>query len=162
METIQNNESHSELCAAQVWDSLESSQLSLLASFDNALSQTSGIGYLWFRVLDALSQSTGGLRLQELAEKVYHSQSGTTRLVDRLVHEGLVERHNCDSDRRVIYARLTPSGVERHQNVSQIWGKLLENHFWSALNDQDRADLSRVSQKLMANGAKPICLNSLI
>jgi DNA-binding MarR family transcriptional regulator len=162
METITYNKNDSELHAARVWDNLESSQLSLLASFDNALNQTSGIGYLWFRVLDALAQSEGGLRLQDLADRVFHSQSGTTRLVDRLVQEGLVERHNCDSDRRVTYARLTLTGAERHQKIKQIWEKLLENHFWNALDPQDQSDLARICKKLLVNGSKPVCLSSLI
>jgi DNA-binding MarR family transcriptional regulator len=39
------------------------------------------------------------------------SQSGVTRLVDRLQQRGLVVREPCPEDRRVLYARLTPEGA---------------------------------------------------
>jgi DNA-binding MarR family transcriptional regulator len=40
------------------------------------------------------------------------SKSGVTRLVDRLATRGLVERAACPTDRRVIWAGLTPQGRE--------------------------------------------------
>lgn len=149
------------LSPSVIWDSLESSQLSLLAVFDRSLQEVCGIGYLWFRVLDALAQSNDGLRLQDLAEKVYHSQSGTTRLVDRLVGDGLVERRNCAADRRVIYAILTASGREKHAAAQMVWQKLLQSHFWDALDAEERSALQRISAKLAQNGAKPVCLHAL-
>ncbi|HET8777796.1 MAG TPA: helix-turn-helix domain-containing protein, partial [Candidatus Limnocylindria bacterium] len=40
------------------------------------------------------------LRMSDLADRLLLSRSGATRLVDRLVADGLVERVVCDSDRR--------------------------------------------------------------
>jgi DNA-binding MarR family transcriptional regulator len=51
------------------------------------------------------------LRMSELARSVLLSQSGVTRLVDRLEQRGLVVREGCPEDRRVLYARLTPDGA---------------------------------------------------
>ena len=50
------------------------------------------------------------LRMSELARSVLLSQSGVTRLVDRLERAGLVVREPCAEDRRVLYARLTDEG----------------------------------------------------
>src|SRR5262245_36586087 len=50
--------------------------------------------------------------MSELAQMVLLSQSGVTRLVDRLVRSGLVVREGCVEDRRVMYARLTDEGRE--------------------------------------------------
>ena len=52
----------------------------------------------------------GRLTMSELAQSVLLSQSGVTRLVDRLVQSGLVVRVGCSEDRRVMYARLTEAG----------------------------------------------------
>ncbi len=52
----------------------------------------------------------GRLTMSELAQSVLLSQSGVTRLVDRLVQSGLVVREGCSEDRRVMYARLTEAG----------------------------------------------------
>ncbi len=54
----------------------------------------------------------GKLTMSELAHSVLLSQSGVTRLVDRLVRSGLVVREGCSEDRRVMYARLTDEGRE--------------------------------------------------
>jgi DNA-binding MarR family transcriptional regulator len=54
----------------------------------------------------------GKLTMSELAQYVLLSQSGVTRLVDRLVRSGLVVREGCSEDRRVMYARLTDEGRE--------------------------------------------------
>jgi DNA-binding MarR family transcriptional regulator len=50
------------------------------------------------------------LRMSELAASVVLSQSGLTRLVDRLVRAGSVERTRCESDRRGLNAELTEAG----------------------------------------------------
>jgi DNA-binding MarR family transcriptional regulator len=50
------------------------------------------------------------LRMADLSRSLLLSKSGVTRLVDRLVERGLVERAACPSDRRVVYAGLTDKG----------------------------------------------------
>ena len=50
------------------------------------------------------------LTMGELAQSVLLSQSGVTRLVDRLVRAGFVVREGCSEDRRVMYAQLTEEG----------------------------------------------------
>jgi DNA-binding MarR family transcriptional regulator len=50
------------------------------------------------------------LTMGDLAQTVLLSQSGITRLVDRLERGGLVVREGCSEDRRVMYARLTDEG----------------------------------------------------
>src|SRR5918912_3418305 len=48
------------------------------------------------------------LRMAEIADSVLLSRSGVTRLVDRLVAEGLVVRDACEEDGRGSFAVLTP------------------------------------------------------
>ncbi len=66
-------------------------------------------------IADAASQRlarTPGhrLRMTDLAAQTTLSASGLTRVVDRLVAGGLVERSTCPSDRRGAYATLTSAG----------------------------------------------------
>jgi len=51
------------------------------------------------------------LRMTDLASSVLLSQSGLTRLVDRLVRGGLVHRVPCIEDRRGQWAVLTDAGL---------------------------------------------------
>src|SRR5919109_1889450 len=50
------------------------------------------------------------MRMAELADTVLLSRSGVTRLVDRLVRDGLIVRDACESDGRGSFAVLTEAG----------------------------------------------------
>jgi DNA-binding MarR family transcriptional regulator len=67
-----------------------------------------------YEVLAHLSQAPEQrLRMTDLAAHAVLTPSGLTRLVDKLVREGLVERLRCSGDARVVYAVLTPGGMAR-------------------------------------------------
>ena len=57
------------------------------------------------------------MRMSDLAAAVLLSQSGLTRLVDRLVRAGSVERARCLTDRRGFNAELTSAGHRRLQQA---------------------------------------------
>src|SRR4051795_1880304 len=58
----------------------------------------------WYDVLAALRDAPErSLRQVELAEQVLLSNSGLSRLVDRIEAKGLVERQSCPSDRRSFF-----------------------------------------------------------
>jgi DNA-binding MarR family transcriptional regulator len=52
-----------------------------------------------------------GLPCSEIAERMINRDPDITRLLDRLEHRGLTERHREKSDRRVIKARITAAGL---------------------------------------------------
>ena len=56
----------------------------------------------------------------DLASALVISRGGLTKLVDRLVKAGLLERAYCATDRRVSYAVLTPSGREVFAEMQPI------------------------------------------
>ena len=60
-----------------------------------------------------LATSAGGeMRMARLADRLLLSRSGLTRMVDRLVRAGLVERRKCPDDARGSLAAITPAGRE--------------------------------------------------
>jgi DNA-binding MarR family transcriptional regulator len=64
-----------------------------------------------FEVLLRLSRSPDGvLTMGELSDQLVLTTGGVTRLVDRMSAAGLVERRPCATDRRVLYAAITPAG----------------------------------------------------
>jgi DNA-binding MarR family transcriptional regulator len=78
------------------------------------LDEAHGLPLASYDVLVQLAEAPdGALRMSELADAVLLSRSGLTRLVDRLVKEGLVERRSCPSDLRGTLAVLTPAGLDR-------------------------------------------------
>lgn len=91
---------------AEVWSALETRAAGALACH--------GVSAVEFGVLLRLSRTPGHrLRMTDLTAQTALTTSGTTRVVDRLSAAGLVCREACPTDRRSIYAVLTPAGAER-------------------------------------------------
>jgi DNA-binding MarR family transcriptional regulator len=75
----------------------------------------------WFEVLATLDRAPEQrLKMGELAEALVITRGGLTKLVDRLIKAGLLERTFCKTDRRVSYATLLPAGVELLEEMRPI------------------------------------------
>lgn len=48
----------------------------------------------------------------EIADRMIEHAPGVTRLIDRLIEKGLVCREDCPEDRRVVYCRITATGLD--------------------------------------------------
>ncbi len=53
-----------------------------------------------------------GLTASDIGERMITRDPDVTRLVDRLEKRGLVERWRCGEDRRVVWTRISPAGLE--------------------------------------------------
>ncbi len=71
-----------------------------------------------FFVLKAISRSEQERAMRELARETHQVSATVTGIVDRLVRDGLVERHRDSEDRRVVLVCLTPAGRELVERVS--------------------------------------------
>jgi MarR family transcriptional regulator, 2-MHQ and catechol-resistance regulon repressor len=69
-----------------------------------------------FAIMEALYHK-GPLLLGEVQRKILVSSGGVTYLVDRLQAAGLVERRECEEDRRARYAALTRKGEQFMQRI---------------------------------------------
>ena len=81
-----------------------------------------------------------------MADRLLLSRSGATRLVDRLVAEGLVERVECATDRRGLWAALTDAGLERLRAASPTHLRGVAEHFLDRLSP----DELRVMRSMLA------------
>jgi MarR family transcriptional regulator, 2-MHQ and catechol-resistance regulon repressor len=73
-----------------------------------------GLDSAEWEALLRLARSPGGsLRMSDLAAQTALSSSGITRLIDRLVAAGSVQRRACTTDRRTTYAVITDEGRGR-------------------------------------------------
>jgi DNA-binding MarR family transcriptional regulator len=104
---------------------------------------------------DVLVQLAGAddrrLRMSDLAERLLLSRSGATRLVDRLVADGLVERVLCESDRRGQWAALTDAGLARLRRASPTHLRGIATHFLDRLSADDIAALERMLDGVAAH-----------
>jgi DNA-binding MarR family transcriptional regulator len=81
--------------------------------------------------------------MRQLADEVILSKSGVTRLIDRLVDDGLVERSACVSDARGAEAVLTERGLARLRAASTTHLRGVNEHFLTILDDEDLAVIER-------------------
>lgn len=83
----------------------------LTQQLGRSLERDAGIPHTWFEVLLRISRSEGGqISMGALAQQVALTTGGITRLIDRMIAGGLVQRVPCPSDRRVFFAALTREG----------------------------------------------------
>ena len=88
----------------------------------------------WYDVLAALRDAPErSLKQVELAERVLLSNSGLSRLVDRIESKGLVERKNCPSDRRSFFVTLTDEGAEMIDRMWPVYARGVAEDFLPAL-----------------------------
>ena len=93
------------------WRGLLRVHSALVAELDRELEVAHGLPLTHYEVLLYLDVAPDRqLRMTELASSVLLSQSGVTRLVDRLERAGLVVREPCPDDRRGLLASITPAG----------------------------------------------------
>jgi DNA-binding MarR family transcriptional regulator len=81
--------------------------------------------------------------MSRLASRVLLSKSGVTRLVDRLVADGLVERTACSSDARGAEAAITTDGLARLRAAATTHLRGIDAYFTSAVDPSDLAVLER-------------------
>lgn len=131
----------------------------LSAAIDKRLVESGALPLPWYDVLVTLETADQGrLRMSDLAERVLLSQSGLTRLVDRLVDKGLVERATCPADRRVLYASLTEAGRQARRASWPLLSRLIQDYFGAHMTDMETRLMRASFVKMVESaGGDPTC-----
>lgn len=121
-----------------------------------ALEDAIGLPLPWFEVLLRVKRADGGfLSMSSLAAQTVYSSGGTTRLIDRIEAQGLVERVACPSDRRSVHVRLTAHGEATLNEAIEIHVRHLDAYVHAKLTTEERDALESALRKL--NGGPPAC-----
>ena len=84
------------------------------------------------------------LSMSEISKKLTMPKPNISALVDKLIKEGLLERHYDKTDRRIINVRLTKQG-----NIAiNDFKKNVRNHFKEKLSSLTEKDLEKLSKSL--------------
>ena len=128
----------------EVWKQFLRAHRQLTDVLGAELERERGLPLGWYEVLLHLVNAPDNrLRMGDLADAVMLSPSGLTRLVDRMVDAGLVAREPCPSDRRVLYAQLTPAGRATLRRAAPTHLRGIDEHFASVLTDAEVAVMTR-------------------
>jgi DNA-binding MarR family transcriptional regulator len=126
----------------QAWRSLAQTHAAVSGRLQDALAQAELPPLAWFEMLAAIAASEEErMKMGELAEALVITRGGLTKLVDRLVKAGLIERTFCDTDRRVSYATLLPAGAELLEEMVPVVSGELELAFAARLSERQADDL---------------------
>ena len=105
---------------------------------DEDLRTEHGLSLQEYVALLFLAEAPGRrLRMGRLADALSLSKSGATRLIDRLVGDGLVDRVSCASDLRGAEAALTRAGVDRLRTAAPTHLRGIAEYFLSGIEGED-------------------------
>lgn len=133
------------------WRAFLRAHSSMLRRIERDLEEADLPPLAWYDVLAALRDAPDNrLRQVELAERVLLSNSGLSRLVDRIEAKGLVERVVCPADRRSFHVQLTDEGRDMLDLMWPVYARGIAEDFLPALGDNP----CEVRQTLEAIGAQ--------
>ena len=102
-----------------------------------------------YEVLLHLSRAPNRMmRRVDLAKLIVLTPSGVTRLLYGLQSCGLVCNQSCESDARVVYAKLTDEGVERLERASEMHVESIRGLFCERLSSDELVMLVTLLERL--------------
>jgi DNA-binding MarR family transcriptional regulator len=113
------------------WRALLNAHANMTRHIEEALSEAGLPPLAWYDVLWPVYQAKDRrMRMRELAEQVVTiSRSGLTRLVDRIVDAGMLEREPTPGDRRGTDVVLTGEGARLLKRMWPVYAEKVNAHF---------------------------------
>ena len=105
-----------------------------------------GLTIAEFAIMEALYHK-GPMLLGEIQRRILVSSGGITFLVDRLEQKGLVERQECEEDRRARYASLQPDGERLMRRIFPDHASLIAQAC-SSLTEKEKRDATNLLKTL--------------
>lgn len=131
------------------WHAFLRAHSQVIRALERKMEEDSHLPLNWFDILAWLSSAPDGqLRMQVLADSMYLSNSGLTRLLDRMTAAGFVERQNCPDDRRGWYAVITTKGRETFERAFPGHVRSVEEYFLSCFNKDELEILHSLLSRL--------------
>jgi len=127
------------------WRAFVTAHARVSRRLDEDLRAEHGLSLQEYVTLLILAEAPGRrLRMGGVADSLTLSKSGATRLIDRLVDDGLVERVSCSSDLRGAEARLTDRGLARLRTAAPTHLRGIAEYFLATIDVDDLPSLERV------------------
>lgn len=139
----------------EAWLALARAHAAITGRMQEALTAAGLPPLPWFEVLATVSEAPEQrLKMGDLAEALVITRGGLTKLVDRLIKAGLLERTFCETDRRVSYATLLPAGAELLEEMRPVVSAELDVAFDGNLSDGEAQDLRETLERLRGSACE--------
>ena len=117
----------------------------------SAMFKTHGISLPQFNVLRILRGRKGvAANLSTIQEQMIHKMSNTTRLIDKLIKGGYVNRFVCEKNRRKIEIFITKKGLELLKNLDQQL-ETKEQFILNYIENNEKEELMRLLSKVQTS-----------
>lgn len=133
----------------EAWIAIAQTHAAITGRLQEALTAAELPPLPWFEVLATLDRAPEKrLKMGELAEALVITRGGLTKLVDRLIKAGLLERTFCETDRRVSYATLLPAGADLLEEMRPLVRAELAASFTSNLTVAEAEALRETMERI--------------
>jgi DNA-binding MarR family transcriptional regulator len=89
------------------------------------------------------------LRFYELADKVYLAKFNISRICQRLIKKGWIEKRTCPLDGRGYYAKITSMGLKMRKKIWETYGKNINENYSQRLNQREHKQLMMLLEKVI-------------
>jgi DNA-binding MarR family transcriptional regulator len=138
-----------------IWRNLHLADAMICAELNTRLNASLGCSLVEHDALAWVSTAPSQrLRMAELAGLLWVTPGGLTRIIDRTVERGWIERNRPAENRREVYAVLTAAGRDLLRSARQAYSGVLRDMIAGPLGDADLSALLGISQKLL-DGLNP-------
>lgn len=129
------------------WQALMQIHAQVLAATEVQLRRRHDLSVSEFDALVHLPP-TGGLRHQQLADRVILTRTALTRMIDRLAARGLLTREPATTDRRGVRICLTEQGRRTRRGAVRTNNQVVRQVFGNRLDPTDAEVLVRIRHRL--------------
>lgn len=126
----------------RVWIAFNFAHRRIHHDMEDALAREGLPSLKWYDVLWAI-EMTGqdGVRARKLRDWLLFEQSNLSRVLSKLVADGLVQETPCDIDRRAKILRITPEGQTLRLKMWRVYGEKIHEHMRQLIASRSPSDL---------------------
>ncbi len=105
-----------------------------------------GISFQQFNILRILRGAKDWVTMNDIKELMVEKSPNATRLADKLIDKGFVERQRSDADRRVVYLAITEKGTKLLETIDNNPGDYME--FMTRITEKEAKQVSDILDKM--------------
>jgi DNA-binding MarR family transcriptional regulator len=136
----------------EAWGTLTRTHAAIVGRLQEALAASDFPPLPWYEVLATVADAPEQrMKMGELAEAMVITRGGLTKLVDRLIKAGLMERTFCETDRRVSYATLLPAGHDLLDEMRPVVVAELKIAFAANLSNRQADELRNTLERVRSS-----------
>ena len=133
----------------EAWALFLRAHASVVRLLEDELENERGLALTSYEVLLRLSKAERPWRMHELADSLWLSRSGATRVVEKLESNGLLAREICEGDRRGIQITVTAEGKRLLRAAAPVHLQGIQEHFTQHLTRTEAAHLRSAFTKIL-------------